>query len=352
MLSVIPRGHQNISQRLLLDALKSRGGFKVVDATLPPYPDLRLNGNQFLWANQFLARRRWVRAIDRQLADTQPDAVIGLNEVGPAVVDVAGARDILSIVFVRSLGVTGLVHFNPQHSLIENFRSTTLGGRIQYPLLYAHARAFGRATRQATATVVNSEYMRERVESAFGASTSIVYPPIDIDAYRVEYDPNGAIGMVNPRKMQKGGRTFLNLARALPDEQFLSCGVIEPPALADAQAAQPNWEHMGWVDDMREFYRCCKLVVVPSERDEAFGRAAAEPMASGIPVVASDIGGLPEVVGDTGELVPEAADTDVWVAAVRRAIDDHDPDAQQKRVERFSAERQVDEWLRIVEAVV
>ena len=46
--------------------------------------------------------------------------------------------------------------------------------------------------------------------------------------------------------------------------------------------------------------------VVPSECYETFSYAAQEPMARGIPVVASDVGALPELVkeGETGLLFP------------------------------------------------
>ncbi len=56
------------------------------------------------------------------------------------------------------------------------------------------------------------------------------------------------------------------------------------------------------------------ICLVPS-RYEGFGITAAEAMALGIAVIASDAGGLPEVVGDAGIVVP-AGD----VAAIREAV--------------------------------
>jgi glycosyltransferase involved in cell wall biosynthesis len=63
----------------------------------------------------------------------------------------------------------------------------------------------------------------------------------------------------------------------------------------------------GWVeaDRLRELYAATDLVVVPSLY-EPFGLVALESMACGIPVVASDTGGLPELIEDEGSgiLVP------------------------------------------------
>jgi len=58
-------------------------------------------------------------------------------------------------------------------------------------------------------------------------------------------------------------------------------------------------------ESLFDLYRRADLAIVPSVY-EAFGYAALEPMAAGVPVVVTDAGGLPEVVrhGETGLVVP------------------------------------------------
>ncbi len=62
---------------------------------------------------------------------------------------------------------------------------------------------------------------------------------------------------------------------------------------------------VGVVDDIAPILKSADLLLLPSET-ESFGLAALEAMASGVPVVASDVGGLPEVVehGVSGFLAP------------------------------------------------
>jgi len=60
----------------------------------------------------------------------------------------------------------------------------------------------------------------------------------------------------------------------------------------------------GWASSSRlaELYLGAEAVLVPSRR-ENFGLVALEAIASGCPVIASNVGGLPQAVGDCGVLV-------------------------------------------------
>lgn len=77
---------------------------------------------------------------------------------------------------------------------------------------------------------------------------------------------------------------------------------------------------LGFDPAIRESLSAFDVILHPS-RGEAFGLAPLEAMAAGVPVIASNVGGLPEALGDGAVLLPPN-DRDAWVAAVRRILED------------------------------
>jgi N-acetyl-alpha-D-glucosaminyl L-malate synthase BshA len=92
--------------------------------------------------------------------------------------------------------------------------------------------------------------------------------------------------------------------------------LVESLGLADSV------RYVGVVDDVAPVLRAADLLLLPSET-ESFGLVALEAMASGVPVVASDVGGLPEVVahGSTGFLAP-VGDVDAMAGYALQILED------------------------------
>jgi len=120
-----------------------------------------------------------------------------------------------------------------------------------------------------------------------------------------ELDKNGpTVGCVARLSKEKGVDLFLGVARLIPDVHFLVAG--DGPDLAMLQSLAPaNVEFAGRVANVRDVYQALDVLVVPS-RSEGQGIVALEALASGIPVVASNVGGLAEMLTDkkTALLVP------------------------------------------------
>ena len=96
---------------------------------------------------------------------------------------------------------------------------------------------------------------------------------------------------------------------------------------------------LGYVheDELPVIYSGARMFVFPSLY-EGFGLPAAEAMASGVPVIASDRASLPEVVGDAGvTIAPE--DVDGMRQAIQRLAEDDDERAYREQVGLAQAER-------------
>jgi len=88
----------------------------------------------------------------------------------------------------------------------------------------------------------------------------------------------------------------------------------------------------GYVDDqtLASLYSAARLLVLPS-LDEGFGLPAAEAMACGTPVAASNAGALPEVVGDAG-LLFDPMDENAMAKAIERLLTDDQLHADCSRI--------------------
>ncbi|MBM4369786.1 MAG: glycosyltransferase, partial [Deltaproteobacteria bacterium] len=116
----------------------------------------------------------------------------------------------------------------------------------------------------------------------------------------------------------------------------------------------PGLEWLGPRDDVPALLAEADVLAVPS-RWEGFGIAALEGMAAGVPVVASDVGGLAELVGDAGVLVPPG-NPRALRDALDRVLRDRDLARDlsrrgRERARRYGMERMVGSYVDIWEGV-
>jgi N-acetyl-alpha-D-glucosaminyl L-malate synthase BshA len=119
----------------------------------------------------------------------------------------------------------------------------------------------------------------------------------------------------------------------------------------------PDVHFLGEQDQLEPLFFCTDLFLLPSEQ-ESFGLTALEAMNCGVPVIATEIGGLPEVIvhGETGFLLPVG---DVEGMAARAVELLSDPVAQErfkikarKRAEGFDAEEIIPQYEAFYEEVL
>lgn len=209
-----------------------------------------------------------------------------------------------------------------------------------------------------TGFIANSHFTARRFAETDGIDAAVVYPLIEREKYRVESQQLN-VTFINPTAA-KGLEIALAVAERCPDIPFTfvrswPLSPEEEAALQARLAALPNVTLRPSTRDMKSVYREAKIVLAPSQWEEAFGRIAAEAHVSGIPVVGSNRGGLPEAIGPGGIILPADAPHEDWAAAVRKLWSD--PEAYRQASEaalrhatrpEMDPERQVDQLIAVL----
>ena len=167
--------------------------------------------------------------------------------------------------------------------------------------------------------------------------------------------------VVGDLRPEKGHDVLIDAAievvRRFPDARFeLVGGGPEMDALcrrARDRGVTHAFTFVGHRDDVAERLAAADMFVLPS-RSEAFPNALLEAMATGLPVVASAVGGIPEIVEDdrTGLLVP-AGDAGALAARLCRLMADPGlgtrlgDEARREVASRFSFDRMVAAFERV-----
>ena len=199
--------------------------------------------------------------------------------------------------------------------------------------------------RRADAVVGVSEYVAAYIRQWSGIQT--VHVPISLlepGPYEVlgRYE-NEFVTMVNPCAV-KGISIFLSLAERMPEVRFAAVplwGTNE----ADRRALEqhPNISILPPADQIARLFERTRVLLVPSLWAEARSRVVVEAMLHGVPVIASNVGGVPEAKLGVDYLLPvnaiakyqeqvdeqmvpvadvPAQDIGPWYDALRRLVSD------------------------------
>lgn len=199
--------------------------------------------------------------------------------------------------------------------------------------------------RKAAGIVTIGSHMAGYVKRHLGREAAVIHPPI----YGAPPWPNLGrfdspyVLMINPCTV-KGLPVFLGVAERRPHIHFgalTGWGTSKADRAAIGRA--PNVELLATVPRIEEVLEKTRVLLMPSLWYEGFGLIAMEAMLRGLPVIASDSGGLAEamqgsayvvpvrpierydpVVDDTGmpRAVAPEADLAPWVAALDRLTQD------------------------------
>lgn len=174
----------------------------------------------------------------------------------------------------------------------------------------------------------NSAFTAARYRKLFGVQAKVILPTVRRERYETIVNPK-YVTYVNPHPL-KGSELALEVAERCPEIPFTfveSWGMRDDAFRAKLKQrlkSLPNVTLRPETHDMREVFAQSRFVLMPSKWEEAWGRVATEAHFSGIPVIASKVGGLAEAVGPGGVLIDPSESTSAWVAAVEKLWNDEE----------------------------
>lgn len=159
------------------------------------------------------------------------------------------------------------------------------------------------------------------------------------------------LGALSP---EKDPLAAIELMRSMPDDVGLQVAGEGPLSAAVRSAAAPFGDRIrlwGPVGDVRQLFDATEVMVLPS-LTEGIPGSGIEAGLSGVPVVASAVGGVPELIDDrvTGALVP-ASDPAALAAATLEALEHRNrwgAAARERCLQRFSMASVGARWAELV----
>lgn len=275
--------------------------------------------------------------------------------------------------FVAAVQARGIQHLHAHFAFTPADLALMIGRVVGLSVSFsAHARdiyALGRTLRRKieradaciTCTTANLRHLRSLVSPEHAEKIHAVYHGTDLDRFafnaRQDVHTPPRILAVGRLVEKKGFATLLRACRALQEHTVFECRIVGwGPLRRRLERLAAELDLQGLVcfagraeyEAMPELYRWADVLAVPSviaEDGDVDGlpNVVVEALASGLPVVASDISGIPEAISHerTGLLVTPG-DACALAEALRRMLNDSELRRRLSREGRELAEESFD----------
>jgi len=279
-----PRGGATRSNLIWLDGL-AHAGHRCRIVCGPSGEGAELRHHESIEVHAIAEPAQRVRTLRAQIREFQPDWVLVSSE---------------------DLG----------HSLLREAQHSAQG-RVVYLAHTPQFFPFGRASwnperaaaelvAEAAGIVAIGRYMAEYIQAELGRAVQVIHPPIyGAGPFAAFHNfARGFVTMINPCAV-KGISIFLDVARRMPAHEFAvvpGWGTTAEDRRAIARV--PNVRVLPNAPRIESVLEQTRVLLMPSLWYEGFGLIVMEAMLRGVPVVASDSGGLKEAKRGTGYVIP------------------------------------------------
>lgn len=247
--------------------------------------------------------------IRRQLKKISVNHIISYGIYFPEVIN--NANDCFKELHIRSETDIGIFkNYNSGIKYIFKFFLKAL----EYPFEYLYKKELKRAILTSDKVVCNSIFMQTKLLKLYGKNSEVIYPEVSITKDGFETSKEGIVFIGD--SVIKGLNIVKDIAKKLPKHDFYIFG-----RYSHKEIRKKNIIYCPWEKDILNIYRKAKLVIVPSQWEEAYGRVAKESILLDIPVLVSCTGGLKEAVDyDDNKLVKNYSNVDEWVRRIIQVL--------------------------------
>jgi glycosyltransferase involved in cell wall biosynthesis len=192
--------------------------------------------------------------------------------------------------------------------------------------------------------ITTSEFARKRIFEQSDRDSIVISPRIDFQRFDPSKNSPEYVTLINPVKI-KGSDIFYRLVAEMPDVKFLSKSAwnnLKKDGVWDTNRLQliaeslgdelvipkedispifPNLVSINNEKDISWVYNKTKILLSPSLWEETYGRTNVEAMYHGIPVIASNRGGIPESTDGAAILINNPENFLEWKNALQNVLD-------------------------------
>ena len=274
------------------------------------------------WQTRGRRRAALEQALDALLAVAPPHVMVGHHDTGPAVVAAATRAGRPAVLALPSYEALCAYAFYPGSDCVPESRCRHCPRALamepaERAALHAARDAQEEALAGAAALLAPARSLAVACEEWKGRRPAVVAPVVGAPPLTAGRPEGHVLAAAALWTANKGVELLAPLAARLAPRpllvQFHHGGLA--PRWRDELAALPNVALRESPPAERPRLEGAAVAIVPSLMD-VFPRVAFEAMAAGIPVLASDVGGLTELVPDQ-QRVARFADPGAWAAAVR-----------------------------------